>query len=72
MWNLLGDDPLCEDGGQNRRLKSKATYPDPDGVRNPTLVREGKGRPWVKSKLSVKTEKKSSIKPKERAIKKRA
>jgi len=70
MWNVLDDGPLCEDGGQNRRLKSKATYPNPDGVRNPPSVREGRGKLWIKSKLNVKIEKKASIKPKERITKK--
>jgi len=72
MWNLLDDDPLHEDGGQNRRLKSKATYPDPDSERKPPSVRERKPKLWMKSKLNVKTEKKSSTKPKERITKKRA
>jgi DNA modification methylase len=66
MWNQLEDDPLSADGGQNRMLKCKIKYPDSGGEAEPPSVCERPAKRWMKSKLNVKTQAKSSSKPKER------
>ncbi len=40
MWNRLEDDPLPEDGGLNRQLRSKTEYADSDTKGKPASVCE--------------------------------
>lgn len=71
MWNRLEDDPLPEDGGRNRRIKSKAEYPDSESKDKPAFVGEKRAKYWTESKRKTKPKTKSSTKPGKQSTKKR-
>jgi len=64
MWNRLEDDPLSEDGGQNRRLRSKDRCSEPDIKGRPAPLHEGPATYRTRLKRHIKTKAKASTKPK--------
>lgn len=71
MWNRLEDDPLPEDGGQNRRIKSKTKYHDSDSKDRPASVREKRAKYRTKSNRKTDTNTTSSGKSRKRSTRKR-
>jgi DNA modification methylase len=56
MWNSLEDDPLPEDGGLNRRIRSRAKYTDSDAKAQTVSARERRASysPKLKQKFKPK------------------
>ena len=66
MWNRLEDDPLPEDGGLNRRIRSREEYPDSDAKDQTASVRERRAPYGSKLKQKIKPKKNASSNPKKR------
>jgi DNA modification methylase len=66
MWGRLDDDPLSEDGGSNRQLRSKTAYRDSDTKCEPTSVYEGQAAYRTKAKQKIKTKMKVPMNSKKR------
>jgi site-specific DNA-methyltransferase (cytosine-N4-specific) len=71
MWNRLENDPLPEDGGRNRRFRSKARDPESETKGKASSVCEGPVRYRMKSKRKMKTEADASTNPKKSNTRKR-
>jgi len=66
MWGRLEDDPLSEDGGSNRQLRSKTAYRDSDTRSKPTSVCEKRAAYGTKPKQKIKIKTKASMNSKKR------